>query len=135
MTKLFYYYLRDKNRQPFGCVCIGVDDDLKYTRGISLCSANDQFVKTVARKKSKSRCVHALVTKQNYYPINYRSRNLGHEFPESIFKLDTCKHLIPPPFIFTYKAAYDVNLTPFEHEMVKDELVSQRNCVNINGQK
>jgi len=119
--KLFYYYLRDKNRHPFGCVCIGIDNELKYTRGISLCSTKDQFVKRIARKNSKNRCVHALVTKKDYYPINYTLTEKHTVL--SIIKLAVCKHLIPDLFKFNFKAEYNVNLTPFEYEIIKDEIV------------
>lgn len=117
--KLFYYYLRNKGRQPFGCVCIGIDDDMRYSRGIALCSANDKFVKRIARKMSRSRCVHALKTKANYYDINYdNTLVLGNRF-EPIQKLKEV-NIIPPPYLFKFKAEYNVNLTPFEFEIVKE---------------
>lgn len=119
--KLFYYYLRNENRQPFGCVCIGIDEDLKYSRGISLCSANDKFIKKFARKSSRSRCVNAMKTKGCYHKINYDNVFLLSNRFDPIKKLKNLK-IIPPPFLFKFKGEYNVNLTPFEYEIVKDEI-------------
>lgn len=121
--KLFYYYLRNKNRQPFGCVCVGVDlENLKYSRGISLCAAKDQFIKKSARKISKSRCITAMKNKNTTLNINYYHPN---RTKDSIKSLDECKQQIPPPYKFTFKSEYDVNLTPFEYEIIKDERLDE----------
>ncbi len=117
--KLFYYYLRKENRQPFGCVCIGIDKDMRYSRGISLCAAQDTFVKKFARTRAKGRCVHAMMVQKNSLDINYGIQNS--KVKEPIAKLFGCKEIIPPPYLFKFKSEYNVNLTPFEFEIVKDE--------------
>jgi len=124
MKSAYYYYLRDRNRQPFGCVCIGPNENLGYSRGVSLCSTHDTFVKRTARKISRSRCVHAIKTQQNSFKINYTSLTTynGFSIKDSIAKLYK-SDIIPPPHKFIFKSEYNVNLTPFEYEIIKDEVV------------
>jgi len=125
--KVFYYYLRDEEAKPFGCVCIGYDNDCKFSRGISLCSSEDQFNKKVARKISRGRCMRAIGTKSSNFKIKYPSVKIYDGIGligirDSVLDLFECTDLIPPPFLFTHKSEYNVNITPYEKEIVKDEI-------------
>ena len=117
--KMFYYYLRDSNRQPFGCVCFGsIDEERKFCRGISLCSDKEPFLKSKARNMARGRLISAAINRRSTQPINYDYDNGLHV---SIANLTMCKDIIPPPFLFKYKSDYGANLTPFECEIIKDE--------------
>lgn len=119
--KYFYYYLRDEDRRPFGCVCLGYNyEDCKFSRGISLCSSQDNFMKVTARKIAKNRCVHALKTKENNYKIKYPTAEVW-EVKDSIIELLDCE-LIPKLFKFEYKSEYAVNTTPHEYNIVKKDI-------------
>jgi len=66
----YFYYLRyGEDNVPYGCVALRQDSDGNWSRGISLCSDKDQFVKSKAKKISKGRCVRAMFTKQSTEPI------------------------------------------------------------------
>ena len=66
----YFYYLRyGEDNVPYGCVALRQDSDGNWSRGISLCSNNDQFVKIKAKKIAKGRCVRAIFTKQSTEPI------------------------------------------------------------------
>lgn len=67
----YFYYLRCKpDNTPYGCVALRQDSKGKWSRGISLCSKDDQFVKTKAKKLAKGRCVRAMFTENTTEPIN-----------------------------------------------------------------
>ncbi|MFC1454131.1 hypothetical protein ACFLQL_03025 [Verrucomicrobiota bacterium] len=119
--KLFYYYLRNRdNWQPFGCVCFGaiVDEGHRFCRGISLCSYKDQFVKRTARNMARGRLLSAIKHKKSTEMINYNYENRVHD---ALAKLTSCNDLVPITGLLLYKSDYNVTLTPFESEIIKDE--------------
>lgn len=126
--KFFYYYLRDIDHHPFGCVCLGIDDTLIYSRGIALCSKNDIFIKKVARKLSRSRCMHAMKTNKVSLPINYdNTLCLGYRFYPITKLKEVSTKIIPQLYLFSFKSEYKANLTPYEYEIVKDDSFKSEN--------
>lgn len=66
---VYFYYVYCEQIQgdenavvPYGCVCIGKNDDRVLCRGVSLCSPKDQFSKKEARKKAYARFLRAAGT-------------------------------------------------------------------------
>lgn len=120
--KFFYYYLRDRYNNPFSCICICYDyEDCKFSRGISLCSKEDSFIKKFARKLAYDRCIHAVYSKKNSLPINYEVEDTSN-LHLSIILLEEAKDKIPLPYKFMYKSEFSVNISPYESEIVKDEI-------------
>jgi hypothetical protein len=97
---------------------------MRYGRGIALCAAQDSFVKKLARKLARSRCVHALMTQKTSMDINYDAQLDKNKYP--ISRLFDCKEIIPPPYLFAFKSEYDANLTPYEYEIIKDEPLNEK---------
>lgn len=54
-NEVLYYYLRDENNHPYGCVAIQESVNGKINRGVSLCSKCDNFDKKRARGIALSR--------------------------------------------------------------------------------
>lgn len=48
-SEVFYYYLRNKKNQPYGCVAIQETANGFINRGVSICSTRDKFNKKHAR--------------------------------------------------------------------------------------
>ena len=48
-NEIYYYYLRNSENHPVGCVAIQETHDGKINRGVSLCSKKDHFNKNHAR--------------------------------------------------------------------------------------
>ena len=59
MSEVFYYYLRDEENQPYGCVAIQETHDGKINRGVSICSTRDHFDKNHARGLASARLKQA----------------------------------------------------------------------------
>lgn len=126
--KIYYYYLRDEKRTPYGCVCIGIDEDHKFSRGVSLCSDQDNFIKVRARNIARKRCIHAVKTRKHSLFINYGFPKTNNTFKikGSVELLLTANHQLPAPqYLFLYKSDYDIECTPFEQEIVKEKEVTK----------
>ena len=54
-NEVLYYYLRDENNHPYGCVAIQKSVNGKINRGVALCSKRDKFNKQHARGLALSR--------------------------------------------------------------------------------
>ena len=48
-NEIFYYYLRDEENHPYGCVAIQETADGRINRGVSVCSTRDNFDRKHAR--------------------------------------------------------------------------------------
>lgn len=89
----YIYYLRDTNRNPFGCVALRRDKDGNWARGISICSSQDQFIKEKAKRLSKGRCIKALFSKQSTDPIQANDKDVmclvgnWHNSPKSAYSV------------------------------------------------
>lgn len=128
MKQLFYYYLRtdlhnrtgeiiDK-RKPFGCVCLGYDPKQGvWSRGVSLCSQKENFIKKEGRKRARARCLKAMGTNSNSEKINYIRDDINDNKPQIYWLENSFK----APWKFIYKSEHNINLTDYEYEIVKDE--------------
>lgn len=78
-----YYYLRDEDHNPFGCVCLIREDDNKFHRGVSLCNflKGDKFSKKIARQIAFSRATAA--------QKEYQERNISVTSDTDILGLST----------------------------------------------
>ena len=79
-TEYRFYYIRNENNHPFGCVCTMRDGNNKFFRGISICnhSKGDNFSKKAARGISYSRAVKAMNLSKNdlFGTINSATDNI-----------------------------------------------------------
>lgn len=58
-SEVYFYYLRNEDNTPYGCVAITRKANGKVNRGVSLCSANDNWNRTRARNIAKARVIEA----------------------------------------------------------------------------
>ena len=102
-NEVLYYYLRDENNHPYGCVAIqeSASEKGKINRGVSLCSKYDIFDKKHARGLALSR-------------LNLACSSL---FGEPFDEYHGSKPAIPVAHQFN---KYDCNVdpTPFEARML-----------------
>ena len=110
---VYFYYLRDINRHPIGGVCLKKVDSV-WCRGVSVCSMDDKFDKDEARKKARSRLIHAMFAKKS----DYRSR-------PNRSSTDRAFYYVPPESQFfsvdPYKSMYDAHLSIKEMDIVEEE--------------
>jgi hypothetical protein len=71
MNDVVYYYLRDENNQPYGCVAIIENEDGTINRGVSLCSVADVFKKDCARGIAFKRLNDSYKIKKTVYFEKY----------------------------------------------------------------
>jgi len=106
---VYFYYLRDRNRQIFGGAALKRHNGV-WCRGITLWASHlDKFSKCECKRQATKRLVHAIHTRSDDYPINYLNsdRNV------------VCKFFDYYPFLATeYKSKYAANLTNQEQELV-----------------
>lgn len=101
----YFYYLRCKpDNTPYGCVALRQDSKGKWSRGISLCSEDDQFVKTKAKKLAKGRCVRAMFRKESSEPIAAQDKDVMNVVGNWFGKA---------------KSGYDIELTEAEARITK----------------
>jgi hypothetical protein len=100
ITKNVTYYLRDEKNQPKTAVSILVDSLGHRSRGVSICSPKDQFVKQDGRELAELRAFKALSKKDSFGEI--RRPGL----------------LIDPKFY--YKCEFMPHLTEFEEKLLED---------------
>ena len=96
-NEVFYYYLRDKQNHPYGCVAIQETNDGKINRGVSICSKADRWDRACARGIAFKRCQKA---SESLFPIPFGTYN------------GTKRHM--PEIGFAYKS--EGNATPTEAE-------------------
>ena len=58
-NEVFYYYLRNAEHHPYGCVAIQRTSDGKINRGVSICSTADRWNRACARGIALKRCQEA----------------------------------------------------------------------------
>lgn len=74
-----HYFLRTEDGTPYGCVAIAPmaltgEEAGRICRGIALCSDEDRFDKTAAKRKAIARVKRALGTQQSGEPIKTEDR-------------------------------------------------------------
>lgn len=85
-------------------VCLLIEDGKVVTRGVSVCSPLDQFVKKIGRAKALGRAIQALV----------RGGDVGEMIP---FRFDSCQYRLGLEYAwwnFLYKSSYLPKLTEKE---------------------
>lgn len=107
--EVFYYYLKNENDKPFGCVAICENEDGTINRGVSLCSTRDTFKKVCARGLAFKRMNDAIknkttVTFDEYHGTPKNGLNCPVDFDEL--------------FAFNTKSAYAVVPTAKEHRIL-----------------
>ena len=97
-NEVLYYYLRDENNHPYGCVAIqeSASEKGKINRGVSLCSKYDIFDKKHARGLALSRlnlaCSSLFGEPFDEYHGNKPAIPVAHQFNKYDFNVD------PTPF-------------------------------------
>lgn len=71
MNDIIYYYLKDENNQPYGCVAIRENEDGTINRGVSVCSKKDAFLKASARGIAFKRLNDSYKLKETVYFNKY----------------------------------------------------------------
>ena len=107
----YYYYLRDKQRKPIVTVCLLKDNKGTISRGVAICSKQDNPVKKFGRRLAKERAVWAAAFKNT--------------FGEPVFRWDVMEHLRDISESCLWKSQYDIEiigqLTEFEKRIVYRE--------------
>lgn len=105
--EIVYYYLKDEQNHPFGCVAIYENEDGTINRGISLCSTQDAFKKACARGLAFKRLNAAMNSKT--------SIKFAKHHDESCVRI-SC----PIKFnsLTEFKSAYHVEPTKQEYRML-----------------
>ncbi len=134
---VIFYYVRNKNGQPFACVAIADNGEGQYCRGVSICSGGDQFSKKVGRNLAFGRLCKAFGTGRSADPIlNYvftdqaQYISLSKAGPTAVFDVagrpvivDLQRNAILCYFEektrIGYKTGYDVLLTKLERQLVE----------------
>ena len=95
-NEVLYYYLRDENNHPYGCVAIQELVKGKISRGVSLCSKRDHFDRKRARGIALSRlniaCSSILGESFEEYQGNRPTIPVANQFNKYDFNVD------PTPF-------------------------------------
>jgi len=99
-----FYYLGNVT------VCLLRSNDKVVSRGVSVCSELDKFVKNVGRAKALGRAIRALENKRNDEPISHVDRFNG--------RLSGSPYLEDAQYAFGYKSLYNPSLTDYEKEVV-----------------
>lgn len=110
---MYFYYLREENRQIFGGACLMKVDGV-WCRGISLWSNKDEFDRKAAKRQARSRLMRAVNTKKDDFPVNpdaYESSKKLYKYYTLLFYNDT-KHTT------AYKSKYNAELTDMEKRTV-----------------
>ena len=107
---IYFYYLREPNRQIFGGVCLKKIDNI-WSRGISICSTSDRFDKNTCRRLAYKRLMQAMGTKQGGLPIK--------SYRPSCKKMYEYNYKINGGLELKYKCFYDARLTKLEQEITK----------------
>jgi len=103
-----YYYLNNGNHTKGITVCllfIGADC---RARGISICSSEDVFVKSVGRLKALGRAIKALTKSASSEEINYFGN-------------------VSSAVVFKEKSTFYPILTPFETKLIKENNRPKKN--------
>jgi hypothetical protein len=117
--KEYYYYFRNAEKKPYVTVCLLVNEqnsDGEWSRGVAICSAQDNPCKKTGRKIAYQRAIHAMMIESNNLPISERFihpywHNNGNHFNLTF------------PYL-TYKAAYKPNpINEIETKILKDNNV------------
>lgn len=106
--EVYYYYLRNEEQKPYGCVAISENEDGTINRGVSICSTTDIFLKKCARGLAFKRMKEAVKNKNTVHFNRYNS------YAEK-------KPLCPADFEaleFDTKSAYAVTPTAKEYRML-----------------
>jgi len=106
--EVFYYYLKDENDKPYGCVAMCENEDGTINRGVSLCSTKDTFKKVCARGLAFKRMNDAIKTQKTEYFSEYNGIPMnGLNCPVDITEQ-----------VFAVKFAYAVTPTAKEHRIL-----------------
>jgi hypothetical protein len=74
--RVYYYYLRDKEKRPITTICLIQCEDGYWSRGISICSENGSPVKSIGRIKAYGRAKKAMIRKESSKSLH----RLGEDF-------------------------------------------------------
>ena len=111
-----FYYLRNDDGHPFGCVCLIRDPKTNsFARGISVCNVKrDTFARPLARNLAEGRALRAIAKNENDRFMFARSTSLAETFKQIKAKYgigETNKlHL----------GQTNATLSPFEERMWED---------------
>jgi len=104
--EMYFYYLRNTNRQIFGGVCLKKSDG-KWCRGISLWSPRDRFDRNVAKRLARKRLMKAIFTKKDDLPVSISADRKSCSNTYFYYGKD-----------FMLKSRYNVELTEQEKQIV-----------------
>jgi len=114
MTHSIFYYVREPGtNQPIGCVCLVRDESATYGRGVSICSADDQFSKKTGRELAQRRAIHAVRGKRTSLPMRWLRKPYSATWERVNKMLDVLRAAEGDN-----KCEYDPVLTVFEAELV-----------------
>ena len=112
---MYFYYLREKDRQIFGGVCLKKVDGV-WCRGISLLSTKDRFDKDTAKRVARSRLMRAINTKEDDFPVNHEASEpsylLYHYYQGFVYKISGGGSI--------HKSKYNAELTDAEKRTVAE---------------
>jgi len=109
---VYFYYLRQPNRQIFGGVCLKKADGV-WNRGVSICSIKDQFDKNICKRLAYKRLMKAIGAKQAGLPVKRLNCSCNKMFEYGSNHSGTGELL--------YKSRYNASLTKVEQEITKSK--------------
>ena len=110
--EVFYYYLKDENDKPYGCVAMCENEDGTINRGVSLCSTKDTFKKVCARGLAFKRMNDAIKTESTVAFNEYNSNVLPKDGLNCPVKFNDSEEVI------NTKYAYAIMPTAKEHRIL-----------------
>lgn len=116
MSDLKFYYFRNVLSEPIITICVIKNHIEVFSRGIAICSVNDNPNKKTGRNIAFGRVMKAMVNGNNSLPI--KRENLAYtmqplyEFIKDNFGFIDIKKWI-------YKSQYNVKLIKFEKKLFK----------------
>lgn len=70
-NEIFYYYLRNEGKHPYGCVAITDNGDGTIKRGVSICSKKDNFNKPYSRALALKRLKQTEKVAKGYFGVYF----------------------------------------------------------------